>query len=597
MDININLKNTINEIPNLPGIYKYFDSNHHILYVGKAKNLKKRVNSYFQKDDHNAKTKLLVKKIHSIEFTIVNNEKDALLLENSLIKELQPKYNINLKDDKSYPYIKIFNENFPRISFTRNKINDNSEYFGPYTSVNNVRYIFELFRKMYPIRTCSLNLTKESIQKNKFKVCLEYHIGNCLAPCVALQSKENYDANIEQIRNILGGKTKTVRDIIKKEIENCVSELKFEDAAKLKIQFDAINEYIENSIVTNLDIKECHIFGYAENENKSYINYLYIYDGSIVKTKNIFIQKNIEEEKEDILCIALVEILGNVDKKTTALIPFDIEFSIDELNLIVPKIGERKKILDLANKNAFIQMHKSSLHEKRPKYERILELMKKELKLNVLPFHIECFDNSNFQGTNPVSACVVFKNAKPSKKDYRHFHVKTVVGPNDFDTMKEAVYRRYKRQLEENELLPQLVVIDGGKGQLSAAMSSIKELGLQDKIQLISIAKRLEEIYYPNDEIPLHLSRKSETLKIIQQLRDEAHRFGITFHRKTRDKKTLQTELTQIDGIGEKTATKLLQHFGSVEKIAHALEHEIEKIVGQKNARNIINYYKKKSDK
>lgn len=597
MDININLKNTINEIPNLPGIYKYFDSNHHILYVGKAKNLKKRVNSYFQKDDHNAKTKLLVKKIHSIEFTIVNNEKDALLLENSLIKELQPKYNINLKDDKSYPYIKIFNENFPRISFTRNKINDNSEYFGPYTSVNNVRYIFELFRKMYPIRTCSLNLTKESIQKNKFKVCLEYHIGNCLAPCVALQSKENYDANIEQIRNILGGKTKTVRDIIKKEIENCVSELKFEDAAKLKIQFDAINEYIENSIVTNLDIKECHIFGYAENENKSYINYLYIYDGSIVKTKNIFIQKNIEEEKEDVLCIALVEILGNIDKKTTALIPFDIEFSIDELNLIVPKIGERKKILDLANKNAFIQMHKSSLHEKRPKYERILELMKKELKLNVLPFHIECFDNSNFQGTNPVSACVVFKNAKPSKKDYRHFHVKTVVGPNDFDTMKEAVYRRYKRQLEENELLPQLVVIDGGKGQLSAAMSSIKELGLQDRIQLISIAKRLEEIYYPNDEIPLHLSRKSETLKIIQQLRDEAHRFGITFHRKTRDKKTLQTELTQIDGIGEKTATKLLQHFGSIEKITHAQEHEIEKVVGQKNARNIINYYKKKSDK
>ena len=594
MDININLKNTINEIPNLPGIYKYFDSNHHILYVGKAKNLKKRVNSYFQKDDHNAKTKLLVKKIHSIEFTIVNNEKDALLLENSLIKELQPKYNINLKDDKSYPYIKIFNENFPRISFTRNKINDNSEYFGPYTSVNNVRYIFELFRKMYPIRTCSLNLTKESIQKNKFKVCLEYHIGNCLAPCVALQSKENYDANIEQIRNILGGKTKTVRDIIKKEIENCVSELKFEDAAKLKIQFDAINEYIENSIVTNLDIKECHIFGYAENENKSYINYLYIYDGSIVKTKNIFIQKNIEEEKEDILCIALVEILGNVDKKTTALIPFDIEFSIDELNLIVPKIGERKKILDLANKNAFIQMHKSSLHEKRPKYERILELMKKELKLNVLPFHIECFDNSNFQGTNPVSACVVFKNAKPSKKDYRHFHVKTVVGPNDFDTMKEAVYRRYKRQLEENEPLPQLVVIDGGKGQLSAAMSSIKELGLQDKIQLISIAKRLEEIYYPNDEIPLHLSRKSETLKIIQQLRDEAHRFGITFHRKTRDKKTLQTELTQIDGIGEKTATKLLQHFGSIEKITHAQEHEIEKVVGQKNARNITSYFKKK---
>lgn len=596
MTNNPNLKKQIEEVPSLPGIYKYFDQQHQILYVGKAKNLKKRVSSYFQKDDHNAKTKLLVKKIHTIEFTIVNNEKDALLLENSLIKKLQPKYNINLRDDKSYPYIKIVNENFPRISFTRNKIEDNAEYFGPYTSVHNVRYIFELFKKMYPIRTCSLHLTEKNIKNNKFKACLEYHIGNCLAPCVGKQSMENYHANIEQIRNILNGKTKIVRDVIKTEIEQCIANLAFEQAAKLKVQLDAINEYIENSIVSNLDIKECHVFGYAENESKSLINYLYIYDGNIVRTKSYTVQKNIEERKEDILAIAIINTIGNINDKINIFIPFEIDFADTNITISIPKIGERKKLLDLANKNAMVQIQKAILHEKKPPHERILEIMQKELKLNEKPYHIECFDNSNFQGSYPVSACVVFKNAKPSKKEYRHFHVKTVIGPNDFDTMKEAVFRRYKRLTDENLELPQLVVIDGGKGQLNAAMESIKQLGLENKVQVISIAKRLEEIYYPNDEIPLHLSRKSETLKIIQQLRDEAHRFGITFHRNTRDKKTLQTELTLIEGIGEKTANQLLQHFGSVSKIAEATAEELASATNPTIANRIIAYYEKKSD-
>jgi excinuclease ABC subunit C len=593
----IHLKSIIKNLPELAGVYKYYDVQHKILYVGKAKNLKKRVSSYFNKDDHNAKTKLLVKKIHSIEYTIVPNEKDALLLENALIKELQPKYNINLRDDKSYPYIKIFNERFPRISFTRNKIEDNAHYFGPYTSVHNVRYIFELFKRMYPIRTCSLNLNNENIDKKKYKVCLEYHIGNCLAPCVNLQTEDDYNANINQIENILKGKTRLVREAIKNEIQICIEKLNFEQAAKLKIQLDALNEYIENSIVSNLDIESCHVFGYAENEYKSYINYLYIYEGNIIKTKSLSVQKNIEETKEDILTIAIIDMLGKNTEKSNIFIPFEIEIEDDLLICSVPKIGEKKKLVDLSNRNAMVQLQKSILHEKTPQHIRILDLMQKELKLHTKPFHIECFDNSNFQGSFPVSACVVFKNAKPSKKDYRHFHVKTVIGANDFDTMKEAVYRRYKRLLDEGQALPQLVVIDGGKGQLSAAMESIVELNLQNKIQIISIAKRLEEIYYPNDEIPLHLSKKSETLKIIQHIRDEAHRFGITFHRKTRDKNTLQTELTNIEGIGEKTAQKLLQHFLSIEKIKNSDSKELKNIVGENIATKIEAYFKKKSDK
>lgn len=585
------LRTFILNLPDLSGVYKYFDNNDVIIYVGKAKNLKKRVSSYFTKDDHPAKTKLLVKQIQRIEYTIVNTEKDALLLENSLIKQLQPKFNINLKDDKTYPYIKIFNERFPRVIFTRNKIDDGSEYFGPYTSVFNVRYIYNLLKEMYPIRTCSYNLSKENIRKKKFKVCLEYHLGNCLGPCEALQTEEDYNRNIEQIRNILKGKTRVVKDILREEIEIYAQQLAFEKAADLKKKLDALNEYIENSIVSNLETEDAHIFGYVENETKAFINYLYIYDGNIVQTKSFFIQKNIEEDKEDILTMAIVEQIGLLKNKALVLLPFDISFSDESYQFFVPKIGEKKKLVELAQKNAFVQMQKAIAHTKTPKNERILELMKSELKLKSLPIHIECFDNSNFHGDYPVSACVVFKNAQPSKKDYRHFHVKTVIGPNDFDTMKEAVFRRYHRLLEEDADLPQLVVIDGGKGQLSAAMESLIKLNLENEIQLISIAKRLEEIYYPNDSIPLHLNVKSETLKVLQHIRDEAHRFGITFHRHIRDKGTLQTELTKINGIGEQSAQKLLAEIGSVEQIKSSTLNQLEKVVGKRIAKKVYDYY------
>ncbi len=587
------LRTFILNLPDLPGVYKYKDKNDVIIYVGKAKNLKKRVSSYFTKEDHPVKTKLLVKQIQKIEYTIVNTEKDALLLENSLIKQLQPKFNINLKDDKSYPYIKIFNERFPRVVFTRNKIDDGSEYFGPYTSVFNVRYIYNLLKEMYPIRTCTYNLSKENIRKKKFKVCLEYHLGNCLGPCEALQTEEDYNRNIEQIRNILKGKTRVVKDILRDEIEIYAQQLAFEKAADLKKKLDALNEYIENSVVSNLETEDAHIFGYVENETKAFINYLYIYDGNIVQTKSFFIQKNIEEEKEDILTMAIVEQIGLLKNKALVLLPFDISFSDESYQFFVPKIGEKKKLVDLAQKNAFVQMQKAVAHTKTPKSERILELMKSELKLKSLPVHIECFDNSNFHGDYPVSACVVFKNAQPSKNDYRHFHVKTVVGPNDFDTMKEAVFRRYHRLLEEDADLPQLVVIDGGKGQLSAALESLKKLNLENEIQLISIAKRLEEIYYPNDSIPLHLNVKSETLKVLQHIRDEAHRFGITFHRHIRDKGTLQTELTKIEGVGELSAQKLLAEIGSVEQIKSASLNQLEKVVGKRIAKKVFDYYLK----
>lgn len=587
------LRDFILNLPNAPGVYKYFDKHNKIIYVGKAKNLKKRVSSYFTKDDHLAKTKLLVKQIEKIDFTVVNSEKDALLLENTLIKQLQPKFNINLKDDKSYPYIKIFYERFPRIEFTRNKIDDGGEYFGPYTSVNNVRTILELIKKLYPIRICSLNLSKGNIAKKKFKVCLEYHLGNCLGPCEGLQTEADYNHNVEQIRNILKGKTKLVKEVIKSEIDKQVELLAFEQASKFKTQLDALNEYISHSTVSNLDTEDAHVFGYIENETKSFINYLYIYDNNIIKTKSFFISKNIEESKEDVLTMALVDQIGHFKGNNLVLLPFEIPFKDDDFQFVVPKIGEKKRLVELAQKNAYIQMQKFITSAKMPRHQRILELMKTELKLNKLPFHIECFDNSNFQGTNPVSACVVFKNAKPSKADYRHFHVKTVEGSNDFDTMKEAVYRRYKRLLDENEALPQLVVIDGGKGQLSAAMESIKLLNLDKEIQLISIAKRLEEIYYPNDELPLHLSKKSETLKVIQHIRDEAHRFGITFHRHIRDKKTLHTELTEINGIGEKTAQKLLTEIGSVEQIKQSSLNQLAKVVGQNYAKLVYDYFHK----
>lgn len=589
------LKDIIKNLPKQPGVYRYYDKDGKLLYIGKAKNLKNRVSSYFINKDHSFRIELMVRKIFNIEYSIVSTERDALLLENALIKELQPKYNISLKDDKSYPYIKIVNEPFPRIYFTRKYENDGAEYFGPYTSVNHVRAILELIKKLYPIRSCSLPLNEKNIQAKKFKVCLEYHIGNCLAPCVGFQSKENYDNNIEQIRKIVKGRLQELRGVLKQQMQEFADKLEFENAEIIKIKLQSLKDYVTDSTVVNPGLGNFHVFGFTEDEKKAYINYMYVYEGTIIKTKSITLQKQLDETKEELMQFAVTDTLGQTTEKSSVLLPFEVKSEHEFIDISVPKIGDKKHIIELAQRNALFQKQKGKEKTKPDNTERVLQLMKEELKLRELPVHIECFDNSNFQGTNAVSACVVFKNTKPSKKDYRHFNVKTVIGANDFDTMKEIVYRRYHRMIVEQQPLPNLIVIDGGKGQLSAAMESIYNLKLEHQVQVISIAKRLEEIYHPNDSYPLHISRKSETLKVIQQIRNEAHRFGITFHRNKRDKNTLKTELSEIKGIGETMANKLLQEFKSVKNIAQQSQEDLEKVIGKAKAKLVVEFFKTKN--
>ena len=589
------LEAIIKNLPKHPGVYRYYDKEGRLLYIGKAKNLKNRVTSYFINKDHSFRIQLMVRKIHTIEYSIVPTEKDALLLENALIKEFQPRYNILLKDDKSFPYIKIVNEPYPRVFFTRKYENDGAEYFGPYTSIHHVRSILELIKKLYPIRSCSLLLSEKNIKSQKFKVCLEYHIGNCLGPCVGFQSKENYDNNIEQIRKIVKGRLQELRIVLKQQMQEYAEKLEFEKAEIIKIKLQSLKEYITDATVVNPGLGNFHVFGYTEDEKKAFINYLYVYEGTVIKTKAITLQKNLEETKEELLQFAIIDTIGQTAEKEEVLVPFDTELLYESIHLSVPKIGDKKHLVELAQRNALFQKQKGKEKQKADPVSRILLLMKEELKLKELPKHIECFDNSNFQGTNAVAACVVFKNAKPSKKDYRHFNVKTVMGANDFDTMKEIVYRRYHRMILEQEPLPNLIVIDGGKGQLNAAMESILNLKLENKVQVISIAKRLEEIYYPNDPFPLHINKKSETLKVIQHIRNEAHRFGITFHRNKRDKNTLKTELNAIKGIGEKIAEKLLKELGSVKTIEKTNPEELEKIIGKAKAKLISDYYKIKN--
>ena len=589
------LKDIIKNLPKQPGVYRYYDKDGKLLYIGKAKNLKNRVTSYFINKDHSFRIQLMVRKIFNIEYSIVSTERDALLLENALIKELQPKYNISLKDDKSYPYIKIVNEPFPRIYFTRKYENDGAEYFGPYTSVNHVRAILELIKKLYPIRSCSLPLNEKNIQAKKFKVCLEYHIGNCLAPCVKFQSKENYDNNIEQIRKIVKGRLQELRGVLKQQMQEFADKLEFENAEIIKIKLQSLKDYVTDSTVVNPGLGNFHVFGFTEDEKKAYINYMYVYEGTIIKTKSITLQKQLDETKEELMQFAVTDTLGQTTEKSSVLLPFEVKSEHEFIDISVPKIGDKKHIVELAQRNALFQKQKGKEKTKPDNTERVLQLMKEELKLRELPVHIECFDNSNFQGTNAVSACVVFKNTKPSKKDYRHFNVKTVIGANDFDTMKEIVYRRYHRMIVEQQPLPNLIVIDGGKGQLSAAMESIYNLKLEHQVQVISIAKRLEEIYHPNDSYPLHISRKSETLKVIQQIRNEAHRFGITFHRNKRDKNTLKTELSEIKGIGETMANKLLQEFKSVKNIAQQSQEDLEKVIGKAKAKLVVEFFKTKN--
>jgi excinuclease ABC subunit C len=585
------------DIPHKPGVYQYWDIEGTLIYIGKAKDLRNRVGSYFNQDNQmNGKTRVLVSKIRNITFTIVDTEIDAWLLENSLIKKHQPRYNIMLKDDKTYPWIIIKKEPFPRVFWTRQMVKDGSTYFGPYASVGMMHTILDLIKETYPLRTCNLPLTDENIHADKFKVCLEYQIGNCKGPCQAYQSHPDYDQNIAEIKDILNGKIGNVIREVKQIIKNAVADLNFEYAHQYQKKLLILEKYQSKSTVVNSSITNVDVVNIASDERYAFVNYLKIMNGSIIQTQTIEIKKRLDETDEELLTIAITEFRTKFNSTSKEIIvPFDITLADENLKFTVPKLGEKKNLLDLSQKNVlFFKREKLNQYEKlNPdlRSERILTQMQKDLMLTQLPVHIECFDNSNFQGQYPVSAIVVFKDAKPSKKDYRHFNVKTVEGPNDFATMEEAVYRRYKRMLEEEETLPQLIIIDGGKGQLSSAVSSLKKLGIDKKVTVIGIAKRLEELYYPGDSYPLHLDKKSETLKVIQQLRDEAHRFGITFHRKKRDQGTLKTELEAIAGIGKTTADKLLRKFKSVKKIREASQAELEQILNKAQVKTLINYF------
>ena len=591
-------REAIRKIPPKPGVYQYWDAAGELIYIGKAKNLKNRVSSYFNKDSYriNAKTRVLVSKIANISFTIVDTEIDAWLLENSLIKKHQPRYNVLLKDDKTYPWIVIKNERFPRIYWTRNIIKDGSKYLGPYASISMMHTILDLVKELYPLRTCSLPLNIENVAAGKFKVCLEYQIGNCKGPCQAYQDEEDYNNSIEDIKDILCGKTGVVIRKLKAELDKAVSDLNFELAHKLKRQFDLLEKYQSKSTIVNSSISDVDVFNIATDEKHAFVNYLKVMNGTVIQTQTLEIKKRLDETDEELLTIAISEFRTRFNSTSKEIIiPFELEIDDPKIRFTVPKLGEKKKLLDLSHKNVvFFKREKLDQYEKlnpEVRTERLLTQMMKDLRLNQLPRHIECFDNSNFQGKYPVSAIVVFKDAKPSKKDYRHFNVKTVEGPNDFATMEEAVFRRYRRMLDENCPLPQLVIIDGGKGQLSSAMKSLKQLGIENQLTVIGIAKRLEELFYPGDQYPLYLDKKSETLKIIQQLRDEAHRFGITFHRKKRDQGTLVTELERIPGIGKTASQKLLKHFKSVKNIREAREDELRKVINTKQTAALIEYF------
>jgi excinuclease ABC subunit C len=595
-------KAALKNIPHKPGVYQYYDAHNELIYIGKAKDLRNRVASYFNNDSYkvNAKTKVLVSKINNVTFTIVDTEIDAWLLENSLIKKHQPRYNIMLKDDKTYPWIVIKNEKFPRIQWTRRLVKDGSKYLGPYPSVSMMHSILGLIKETYQLRTCSLPLNEASINAGKFKVCLEYQIGNCKGPCENYQSEEDYNQSIEEIKDILGGKIGNVLRDLKDKINQHAADLNFELAHRLQRKYELLEKYQSKSTVVNSSITEVDVFSIAADEKFGFVNYLKVMHGTIIQTQTIEIKKKLDETDEELLSIAISEFRSRFQSESKEIIvPFEMDIEDENVKFTVPKQGEKKKLLELSQKNVlFFKKDKIEQYEKlNPdlRTDRLLTQMQKDLRLSELPRHIECFDNSNFQGNYPVSAIVVFRDAKPSKKDYRHFNVKTVEGPNDFATMEEAVFRRYRRMLEETSPLPQLIVIDGGKGQLSSAVKSLKLLGIYDKVAIIGIAKRLEELYYPGDQYPLYLDKKSETLKIIQQLRDEAHRFGITFHRKKRDQGTLKTELELIVGIGKTSAQKLLTHFKSVKKIKEASEKELIEVINIKQAKSILDFFQQKS--
>lgn len=598
-------KETINDIatvlsaiPESPGVYMYFDENDTMIYVGKAKNLKKRVSSYFNKTQDNPKTKVMVRKIKKINYLVVESEEDAFLLENNLIKEHKPRYNILLKDDKTYPWLVVRNEPFPRIHLTRKKIPDKSHYYGPYTSVVNVKYLLRIITTLYPIRICAHNLTKENIGKGKFHVCLQYHIKKCSGPCIGLQTREDYDKNVQSIEEILKGNSKEVSNMLYQEMLNLSSEMKFEEAEILKERYNILENYSSKSIIASPNLKHIDVFSFDENNQSAYINYLHIANGAVIRGYTIEYKKRLDESKESVLAMGIVELRSRFGSEAKEIIvPFlpDIEFH--NADIVVPQRGDKKKLLELSEKNVrqykIDQLKQAEKLNPEQRSTRILKTLQEDLHLKEIPVHIECFDNSNIQGTNPVSACVVFKKAKPSKQDYRHFHIKTVVGPDDFRSMYETISRRYRRLSEENQSFPQLIVIDGGKGQLHAATDALKDLGFYGQIPIIGIAKRLEEIYFPNDPVPLYLDKNSESLKLIQQLRDEAHRFGITFHRNNRSKQQVLSELDAIKGVGPVIREKLLKKYKSVKRIKEAPDAEIIELIGKSKADVLLQGLKK----
>lgn len=594
------IKELVSALPHNPGVYQYYDAEGKLLYVGKAKNLKKRVSSYFNKEHDSARINLMVAKIADLKVIVTETELDALLLENNMIKNLQPRYNVMLRDDKTYPWICIKNEPFPRVFSTRQKIKDGSQYYGPYANGKIMHALLDLIRSTYPLRTCTLHLSDENIRKNKFKICLEYHIGNCLGPCEAKQSTEEYELMISDIRAIIRGNISQVLRELRERMKKLSEELQFERAQSLKEKIDLLENYRSKFTVVSSTVTDVDVFSIVSDDKFAYVNYFKVIDGAIIQSHTLEMKKMIEEADEDLLSIAITELRQRFESESREIIvPLEMEY--ENLLVTVPQRGDKKQLLELSERNARYYMmdkhRQESVKDPERSTERILETMKKDLRLTELPAHIECFDNSNIQGTNPVSACVVFKNAKPSKKEYRHFNVKTVVGPDDFATMEEVIYRRYSRLVEEKEPLPQLIVIDGGKGQLGAALNSLEKLGLRGKIAIIGIAKRLEEIYYPGDSLPMYIDKRSETLKVIQHMRNEAHRFGITHHRNRRSKGAIKSEILEIEGIGEKTLQELMKKFKSVKRLKEAGTDEIESVIGKAKAQILLTYFKSLEEK
>ena len=593
-----NLEIQLKTLPNQPGVYQYFDKEGTIIYVGKAKNLKKRVSSYFTKKHENGKTRVLVKKIANIKHIVVETETDALLLENNLIKKHKPRYNVLLKDDKSYPWICIKKERFPRVFSTRRVFKDGSDYFGPYTSGKTVHTLLDLIKGLYSLRNCNFNLSEEKVDAGKYKVCLEYHLGNCKGACEGLETEVEYNENIKAIKEILKGNFKDSLSQFKVQMKQYAANMQFEEAQKIKEKVQVLENYQAKSTIVNPKISNVDVFSIMSDESYGYVNFLQLSYGSIIRSHTLEIKKKLDETDLQLLQLAITEIRQRFNSNSKEIyVPFKVDLG-EDLKVTIPKLGDKKHILDLSLRNAkYFRMERfkqMKIVDPDRHANRIMAQMKVDLRLSEEPRHIECFDNSNIQGTHPVAACVVFKNGKPSKKEYRHFNIKTVEGPDDFASMEEVVYRRYKRLLEEDKPLPQLIIIDGGKGQLSSALKSLDALGLRGKIAIIGIAKRLEELFYPDDPIPLYLDKKSETLKITQQLRNEAHRFGIEHHRNKRSKTALNTELETISGVGEKTVVELLRHFKSAKRVANAKLDELEAVVGVSRAEKVYNYYHEK---